>query len=465
MGVLLKKPIVLSICLALSGCMNIPKLAENYQESINLPANWQQQSESMMVQDNWLAQFGDENMMQLVHQALDKNYALQAKAFQVAIKEQQLISSGAVFWPSFDVSLRSSRTKNTQTETLTTTHSLNLNLSYELDLWGKLSDADRQANLDFLAEQALFMQAKQSLVAQVATAWFKIIEAEQLLKLYQKRAANAEQNLIIIASGYEQGLNSALDVYLTRNEVNNELSRVATQQAELVKAKRILERLTGAYPAGELIVNADLPKLDSTISLGLPANLLTKKPALVASWYQLLAKDANVAYAHKQRFPALKLTGSLGNSDSELKELLSPSSLAWSLVSNITAPIFNAGKLAAEQERARLERQISEQNYLDTLFNAFSDVENALTTEQSLQQRYITTVRAQENAEAAQTLAFEQYQSGLVEYTTVLESQKRAFDAQSSVIQIKSQLLSNRINLHLALGGAFSAPSELVEAK
>ena len=247
--------------------------------------------------------------------------------------------------------------------------------------------------------------------------------------------------------------------------MNNELSRVATQQAELVKAKRILERLTGAYPAGELIVNADLPKLDSAISLGLPANLLTKKPALVASWYQLLAKDANVAYAHKQRFPALKLTGSLGNSDSELKELLSPSSLAWSLVSNITAPIFNAGKLAAEQERARLERQISEQNYLDTLFNAFSDVENALTTEQSLQQRYITTVRAQENAEAAQTLAFEQYQSGLVEYTTVLESQKRAFDAQSSVIQIKSQLLSNRINLHLALGGAFSAPSELVEAK
>eukprot|EP00487_Bulimina_marginata_P010690 TRINITY_DN580_c0_g1_i2.p1 TRINITY_DN580_c0_g1~~TRINITY_DN580_c0_g1_i2.p1 ORF type:complete len:269 (+),score=64.44 TRINITY_DN580_c0_g1_i2:282-1088(+) len=260
------------------------------------------------------------------------------------------------------------------------------------------------------------------------------------MTLYTGRVANAEQNLSIIESGYQQGLSSALDVYLTRNEVNNERSRVASQQAALKQAKRVLERLVGQYPQGILAVDADLPLLMTDIPTGLPSELITRKPALLASWYQLLSKDAALAYAHKQRFPSISLTSTLGNSSPEISELLSPSSLAWSLIGGISAPIFNGGRLAANEERARLEREQTEQTYLNSVFDAFTVVENALTAEQSLQQRYMATLAAQENALAAEALSFEQYQSGLVEYTTVLESQKRAFDAQSSVIQIKPNL-------------------------
>ena len=120
-------------------------------------------------------------------------------------------------------------------------------------------------------------------------------------------------------------------------------------------------------------------------------------------------------------------------------------------------PLFNAGKLEANEDMSRLVLKQTEQAYLSTLYDAFGDVENSVTREASLRERYQMMLKAQENAIAAQTLSFEQYQSGLVEYTTVLDAQSRSYDAQSTVIQIKNQLIANRINLHIALGGNFAA--------
>jgi len=166
-----------------------------------------------------------------------------------------------------------------------------------------------------------------------------------------------------------------------------------------------------------------------------------------------------LAYAHKQRFPSIVLSGSVGDSTADIGDLLSGSSLAWSLLGSVSAPIFNAGRLKANEEKARIELKQGEQLYLDTLYNAFSDVENAITTEQSLKHSYNTMLAAQKNAQVASTLSFEQYQSGLVSYTTVLDAQNRSFEAQTTLIKIKNQLIENRINLHFSLGGDFSTPS------
>jgi NodT family efflux transporter outer membrane factor (OMF) lipoprotein len=343
--------------------------------------------------------------------------------------------------------------------------SLGFNLQYELDLWGKLSDFERQANLELMAQQATFEQAKQQLVADVITAWFSVIEANQLVELYQQRVSNTQQNLVIIESSYRQGLKSALDVYLTRNEVNTELSRASEQQTKKIVSIRQLEQLLGQYPQGTLFVDAKLPLLNSKIPLGLPTDLISRKPELIASWYQLLAKDSALAYAHKQRFPSVSITASLSDNQQDISDLLSTSSFGWSLLGNIAMPLFNAGRFKANEQKSRLALKQTEQAYLATLYNAFADVENAVTREASLINRYQMMVKAQNNAIAAETLSFEQYQSGLVEYTTVLNAQSRSYDAQSTVIQIKNQLIVNRINLHVALGGNFSASGAFPNAE
>ena len=414
----------------------------------------------MPVESNWLTQLDNKQVQQLVKSALAANHQLKIQAFSVEIQKQQLIVSGSSLWPSLDLSVRSGRSKNNSLATISNSSSIDLDLSYELDLWGKLSAADQQANLTYMAAQANFEQSKQQLVVDVVTTWFSVIEAEKLLTLYESRVKNSQQNLDIIESGYNSGLSEALDVYLTRNELNNELTRVSEQKSSKKRLIRKLERLVGDYPKGELLVAAQLPLLTSDIPLGLPSELISRKPNLIARWYQLLAKDAGLAYAHKQRFPSLSLTASLGDSARNIDDLLSGSSLAWSLLGNISAPLFNAGRLAANEEKARLALKQEEQLYLDTLYNAFAGVENAINEEESLKSSYQSMLAAQENAKVAATLSFEQYQSGLVNYTTVLDAQTRSFDAQTTLIKLKNRLIANRIQLHLALGGDFSAPTQ-----
>ena len=462
------KPSLLALSvILLSACASQTTHNERVAELEALPSAWQQlptDNKILAVEDNWLQQLQDPQVFNLVEQALAHNQAILQAGYDVAIKKQQLIAAGADLWPSLDLSTRASRSKDNRPVSYNNASSASLELSYEVDLWGKLSASERQANLEYLAEKATFAQSKQQLVADVVAGWFDVITNHKLLELYKQREQNAEKNLDIIESGYRQGLNEALDVYLARNELNTERSNIAAQQATLTKSIRDLERLTGQYPAGALLVSADLPLLENTIPLGLPSELITRKPALMASWYQLLSTDAGLAYAHKQRFPSLNLSASISDSTDRVSDLFSPSSLAWSLIGSISMPLFEGGRLKANEEQARLSVKRQEQAYLATLYDAFNEVETAISQEQALKVRYEKTLEAQENAIAAERLSFEQYQSGLVTYTTVLDAQDRSFNAQSSVIELKNQLIKNRINLHIALGGDFSeANSEVAE--
>ncbi|ALO36127.1 RND transporter [Colwellia sp. MT41] len=444
--------------LFLFSCSNTSQVDEKLK-NLALPDNWQQSTQTLNIEHNWLSQLDNPQVQQLVTKALAANHQLAMQAYALEIAEQQLIVSGSQLWPELDLAFSSGRYKDNQSASYTNSNSVNLNLTYELDIWGKLSAAEQVSNYNYLAQKATFEQYKQQLVVNVVTTWFQVIEADKLLTLYRRRVANSQQNLAIIEAGYNSGLTAALDVYLTRNDLNNELTRVSEQATTKTKLIRQLERLIGEYPKGELIVNANLPLLTNDIPVGLPSALISRKPALKASWYQLLSQDASLAYAHKQRFPSIVLSGSVGDATTDIGDLLSGSSLAWSLLGSVTAPIFNAGRLQAKEEQARIELRQGEQLYLDTLYDAFSEVENAITTEKSLKLSYYTMLAAQENAKIAATLSFEQYQSGLVSYTTVLDAQKRSFEAQTTLIKIKYRLIANRINLHLSLGGDFTTQS------
>ncbi len=444
--------------LFLLACSTTSEVDEKLKD-LPLPKNWQESTQALTVEHNWLAQLDNPQVQLLVSKALASNHQFAMQAYALDIAEQQLIVSGSQLWPELDLAFRSGRNKDNQTASYTNSNSINLNLSYEIDIWGKLSAADQISNYNYLAQKATFEQYKQQLVVNVVTTWFKVIEAQKLLSLYQSRVKNSQQNLAIIEAGYSSGLTPALDVYLTRNDLNSELTRVSEQLTIKTKLIRQLERLIGEYPKGELLVNANLPLLTNDIPVGLPSELISRKPELKASWYQLLSQDAGLAYAHKQRFPSIVLSGSVGDSTADIGDLLSGSSLAWSLLGSVTAPIFNAGRLKANEEKARIELKQGEQLYLDTLYNAFNEVENAITTENSLKHSYYTMLAAQENAQIASTLSFEQYQSGLVTYTTVLDAQNRSFEAQTTLIKIKNQLIANRINLHFSLGGDFTTQS------
>ncbi|MFT6529089.1 MAG: NodT family efflux transporter outer membrane factor (OMF) lipoprotein [Psychrosphaera sp.] len=432
---------------------------ETQPNSLPTPENWTKeniltQKVNSEVNAQWLDKLVTPTLKQNIEIALQNNRALKQQKLAVEIAEQSLLVSGATLWPSLDLNLSASERDY---GTAVSSSELSLSLKYEFDLWGKLSASERQANLNYAALLAKYEQQKRALVSDVILNWYLVVEQNQQLTLSQERLNSITQNLAIIESGYDSGLNTSLDVYLSRNEVASERSNVASQKTALQAAIRKLELLLGQYPKAALQTNVqEIPELTSNIAVGLPADTVANNPELQYMWNSLLAKDAGLAYAHKQRFPSFSLTASAGGSSEELADLLS-SDLGWSLVGNITAPIFNAGRLAANEEKARLETKQSEQAYLETLFNTFSSIENGLTESSNLKLSYDANIDASNNAQLAQDVSFEQYLKGLVSYTTVLDAQNRAFSAQSTVIKLKYEMLNTRLQLFTALGGDFSS--------
>ena len=448
----------------ISACSAPSDLSDNKAQNIiaqNAPSKWQankvQPTSESAVVDGWLKSFNDSALEQMIRHALAHNFQLNADRFEVELAKERLKVSAATNFPELSLSLDNSRHKQVidSTASYQTSADISVDLRYELDLWGKLSDQQNQNRLNYAAAQANFQQNQLNLVVNISQAWFDLIQAQQLLHLYQERADNLQRNLAMIQSSYQLGLNDALDVYLTKNTVNQELARVAQQQQTLQVSSRELELLLGNYPLAKIASQQHLPLINDEIKLGLPAQLITRRADIQADWLALLALDAGLAVAHKQRFPSFNLNASVSDNDNELSNLLDGGALAWSLIGSITSPLFNAGRLESLEQQAKLMVQQKEQQYLQQVYQAFADVENSISERDSLNQRYGHYVTAQENALAAEKLSFDQYLRGLVTYTTVLESQRRSFDAQTTVIQLTNQLLQNRIEIYRALGGNY----------
>lgn len=435
---------------------NPPRLTSTPSQWTN--ASSETDTAQTIAQEGWLPGIADTYLTGLVTEALNNNHSVSAQVAAVQQADQQRVISGAPRLPELNAAIDATRRK-TQSggiESINSSFSGSLNLSWEIDIWGKLSATQQQASLNLAAQQARLQRIRQQLVADVCNAWFDVVEAQNLLTLYTNRLKNLRGNLAIIESGYNKGINTALDVFLARNNVDQESARTEAQHLKLTEAEQNLLLLLGRYPDAGTFPHKDLPILDSDVPAGLPSELIDRRPDIRGNWLDLMAADAGVAIAHRQRFPSLSLTGSIGQSSTELKNLLNGNQSVWSISGGFLQPLFNAGALAAREAQARGKLKQMEQEYLDGVLQAFAEVETALIGEQSLKLQYQRFTDAERSALAAEELSFEQYQRGLVTYTTVLEAERRAVDAQSSVVQLKRQRLRNRINLFLALGGDFS---------
>ena len=424
-----------------------------------MPATWVRGGDSGSVDINWLESFEDPQLSSLVDEAVAHNYLLEQERARLYQAEQTVIIVRANRFPQLDVSLDASRrgfTDASGQRATTESTGVDIGARWEVDLWGRLSKQQQAAQLALGAQQARFEAVQRDLAAATSGAYFDVMEANQLLEVAQRRLDNAVESHDIVASGYRQGLNDALDLYLARNQVERQQANFAQQEQVVIETVADLQLSVARYPDGRMPVPGVLPVMTDPIPAGLPSELLTRRTDVQEAWLNLLAADADLAAAHKARFPSLSLVGSAGVTSVAFAELLDGDLSVWSIAGGVTQPFFNAGRLEAIEEQAVARVRQAEQQYLDLVFRAFADVENAISRAVSLRERYDSFLDAESNSSAALDLALEQYQRGLVPYTTVLESQRQAFDAEATVVQLRNLLLQNRISLYLALGGEFS---------
>ncbi|XOV84931.1 MAG: efflux transporter outer membrane subunit [bacterium] len=446
---------LICLCSTLSACLSLRSGA--LPETARLPQAWPQpEASTQPPPEAWLATFDAPFLDAVVQQAVNDNYDLKQQAIAVDRARVQEKLARADRLPSFNLSLSGQRFRPLgELSGVSEQVELNATAAFEIDLWGKLSDRAQQAQLNRAAAELRYLQAQRTLAANVVRASFNLISADQLQQVFNQRLDNLQQGLDVIEKGYRSGLNEALDVYLALNTVEQERANVANQRQVAFEARTRLELLLAEYPSAQIVMAAALPALPPLPAAGLPADLLQRRPDIQAAWLDLLAADAELAVAHKNRFPRLDLTASLRDADSAVSRLLNGGPLAFSAAASLFQPLFQGGRLNALEEQAALTVEQLEQRYLDVVFTSIAEVANELNRSITLDDRFNALVQAQANASTALTLASDQYQKGLVTFTTVLEAQRRAFDAQTAVVQLQNQRLQTRVALLLALGGHY----------
>lgn len=459
--------LMLIIFVGLHGCASSVKHLPE-QAEIELPQQWQvtaQQAreeqhaaKAQAVQNNWLNSFENAELNKYVQIALDNNPDLIASATQLKSAIEQSKISGAALWPQVNAGLDSSRTESKSNSVSTTVRTVSaaLEVSWEADIWGKLTHRKRASTLDAKAQSEQFKAAELSLVGNVARSWFNLITSKLQLDLANKRVDSFIRTASIIEDSYKSGLRSALDVYLSRSDVQLQQASLTDRRFQYLQSLRAFHTLLGQYPDSSLEFTSELPRFTSPIPSGLPAQLLKRRPDLVAAQLSYDAQISRAKAANRDRFPSLSWRGSIGDSREEFDALFEGDSLLTSMVAGLTLPIFQAGTLKSRENQAVLSAEAAYANLIKTALSAFEEVENGLSQEDALSERHKAINQAVDYAKSGLDLALDQYQSGIVNYNTVLQAQRRLYDSLENELNLRNALLQNRISLHLALGGSFT---------
>ena len=451
----------LLIAISLSSCGIIPDHQIDPLE-MAIPEQWQADEQaSNAAVDDWILELNSPELKPLIIEALQHNYDLKAAAARVKSAQALAKINGADRFPQVSAGFDAGRAQRNSTSgfalssAITTSYGVDFTLNWELDVWGKLQNQSNAAEFDFAASDSDFQAARLSLAANVAKAWFNLIEARQQSLLSEKKVYAFTVSCQIIEDGYNIGVNSALDVRLARANVATAQAQLNAQNITLDNAIRSLEILLGRYPGAEIKVAETLPVLTATATTGLPIALLRRRPDLLAAEKRLAATDQRVSQAIKSFLPTFSFSASAGTNTSDIKDVLDYEALIWNIIGNLTQPIFQGGRLIAQKDQADANNEEALANYGQIVLQAFFEVETTIKAEQLLDQQEQALHLAAEESVEAETLALQEYNTGIVDLITLLESQRRSYDAQSQLLQISNQRLVNRINLYLALGGAF----------
>jgi multidrug efflux system outer membrane protein len=408
-------------------------------------------SVSNKISRQWGNEFADATLTALLHDALVNNYDLKTAAARVSAAREQAIIDGANRLPQLAI------VPTYQHGNLSTTESGAFNVlfdfSWEIDLWGRIRAGQQASQQEAEAVAADYQAAQLSLAARVAQSYFDLIEANNQVTVVEQSIKDRRTIAELVRGRFTRGLSSGLDLRLVLTDLANAEAQLATARNQVQLVTRRLEVLLGRYPAGQLKQPGKLPAPPVALAAGLPSELLSRRPDIIAAFNRLQAMDARVFSAKQALLPRITLTANGGNSSAALTELIDPRAVAWNVAAGLIQPVFTGGKLTANIRLNEALTQEALHQYQNIALNAFREVEQALAAEQWLRAQEQALREAVAQTEASRKLAVYSYGQGLIQILTLLDSYRSTLTAQSDYLNVQRQLLNNRINLYLALGG------------
>lgn len=448
-----KLSIVVASAVVLTSACATQSAEWDIQSVTDAPETWiMAEGETDELLSGWLDAVNDPTLKALVDEALAANPGIDAAQGRLNRARAILSQSQAAQRPSLNAESRASVLEGLGGSSDTSSYSIALNASWEADLWGRLSEASAADTSAADAAEADFQATQQLIAASTAQAYFQLIEANQLADVEQFNLESLEETLGFVSIQFERGLRSSEDIALIRADVENSRASLDLAHQTLRDATRAIEILIGRYPSASLSVGSETPERPVDSVVGLPADLLTRRPDIRSAKLTLLAQYARTQSARAALLPRLSAQASFDGTNSALQDLFDPSALAASLLVSGSQALFDGGARRARIKAAEADADIALANYQLLVFDAYNEVETELDRGRVLNRREVFLTNALSEAEDALQFSRFRYELGESDLLNVLSIQQRVASLKAELARTQRARLDQYVALALALG-------------
>lgn len=445
------------LCMAafLAGC----KVGPNYKRPVvQAPASFRagesQPTSASLGDTKWFDLFQDATLRGLIGQALQSNYDVHIAAQRVLGAEGQLKATRSGLFPSLDGqgSISDSGIKSS----IQRIGGGFLVASWEPDFFGKLRRASEAARADLLAQEENRKVVMQALVADVASAYFDLLEYDTELRYVRESIGTRQQSVKLVAARVEGGVSNALDLDQAKTLVASALANAAQLEKAQTQTENLINFLLGR-PPGEISRGRSLTEQPQPpqVPAGIPSALLERRPDLRAAEQQLIASNARVGVAKAMFYPSINLTAAGGAQTSDLLSVVNRAGAAWMYQAVLDVPIFDAGRRMGNYKTAKAQREELVFSYLKAIDGAFRDVSDALVGYQKNREYNSNQAVLAETLRHQSLLANNRYVGGVSSYLEVLDTERQRLTAEQELAQSQRDVLTSLVLLYKALGGGW----------
>ena len=407
-----------------------------------------------IASQRWQNFYSDDRLKGLIALGLENNKDFESARLAIEKARAQYQITDINDLPSIDGS--AGYTRQRQRSVTSDGYSVNLGLAnYELDFWGKISSLKDQALQSFLATTAAKDATQISLISNIAQSYANLSYSLAQLKLAEATVESREQSLFIAGKRFEAGIDPRLPSLQASASLETAKLAVLRAQSSILTSRNALQFLVGGPIPTNLIPTPAVSNITSQqiFNAGLPSELLRYRPDVLQAEYNLKAAGANLEVARASYFPSISLASSIGVSSGSLDDLFKSGSVGWSFGPSISVPIFDAGRLDANYDVAKIEREQTLTTYESSIQTAFREVSDVLATRATLGEQLESQYRLQDNFEQTYQIADARFKAGIDNYLDVLDAQRSLFSTQQGILDLELQKLVSQIELYQVLGG------------
>jgi NodT family efflux transporter outer membrane factor (OMF) lipoprotein len=474
----------LAVALALAGCTvgpdykkSDPLTAPAYEgvqvDTRDAPLSVPDSSEADL--SHWWTMLDDGELQSLIDRALKSNLDLLTAQSRLREARQQEIVAGAAGLPHFNASGTAAKDKSNSSlagalgggsASSGSSSGTNINLfsagfdaTWEVDVFGGVRRSVEAARASTEASQWQVRDGQVSLTAEIAADYLALRATQARLAILRGEANSQRDALQLVAARRTAGFVTELDVNQQQALLASSTAQIPNLVAEIRVREHAIAVLMAEQPeamAQELDASAPLPAIPAVLPVGLPSDLLRRRPDVRAAERQLAAATANEGVAIADLYPKFNLLASLAYSGNMLGTLIQPANFGQIGLASIMWPIFKGGQIRANIAQKKEEGQQAYYAYQKAVLGAVKDVEDALVRFTTEQQRLIALQQAVTFGQSSVTIGLQQYNAGLVNYVTVLTAQTNLFSAQDQLAQSRQALATDLVSLYKALGGGWN---------